>query len=291
MSLLEALLIGLAGLAAGTINTVVGSGTLITFPTLLAFGVPPVTANVSNTIGLVPGSVSGAIGYRRELAGQRPRVLRLAVASLIGGLAGARPAPGAGRGRVRGDRAGADRARAGPGRPPAADLGLGGQRATSCSARTPRGVTGAWWVWPGVLVTGVYGGYFGAAQGVLLMAVMGIGIQETLQRLNGVKNVLALLVNAVAGVLFVFVADVDWQVVALIGVGSVIGGQLGATVGRRLPDTVLRGAIVVVGLTALAVFLFAELTGYAGTCLRRPAMPWRRPRPAPRRRAGPPGPA
>jgi uncharacterized protein len=257
VSPLEALLIGLAGLAAGTINTVVGSGTLITFPTLIAFGVPPVTANVSNTIGLVPGSLSGAIGYRRELAGQRPRVLRLAVASLVGGLAGGvlllvldedafativpvlillglflvifQPRISAWVAR-RHDRLGED----------------------------TRGVTGAWWVWPGVLVTGVYGGYFGAAQGVLLMAVMGIGIPETLQRLNGVKNVLALLVNAVAGLLFVFVADVDWQVVALIAVGSVIGGQLGATVGRRLPDTVLRVTIVVVGLTALAVFLFAS---------------------------------
>ena len=88
MSLLEAIAIGLAGLAAGTINTVVGSGTLITFPTLLAFGVPPVTANVSNTIGLVPGSVSGVVGYRRELVGQRPRVLRIGIASLLGGLLG-----------------------------------------------------------------------------------------------------------------------------------------------------------------------------------------------------------
>jgi uncharacterized membrane protein YfcA len=84
---------------------------------------------------------------------------------------------------------------------------------------------------------------------------MGIGIPETLQRLNAVKNVLALLVNAIAGVLFVLVAEVDWQVVALIGVGSIIGGQVGATVGRRLPDKVLRVAIVIVGLTALVVFL------------------------------------
>jgi len=254
VSLLEALLIGLAGLAAGTINTVVGSGTLITFPTLLAFGVPPVTANVSNTIGLVPGSLSGAIGYRRELAGQRPRVLRLAVASVIGGLVGGVLLlvldPAAFETIV----------------PVLIVIGLVlvvlQPRISTWVARRhellgddPHGVTGAWWVWPAVLVTGVYGGYFGAAQGVLLMAVMGIGIQETLQRLNGVKNVLALLVNAVAGLLFVFVADVDWMVVALIGVGSIIGGQIGATVGRRLPDTVLRVTIVVVGLTALAVFL------------------------------------
>jgi uncharacterized membrane protein YfcA len=114
---------------------------------------------------------------------------------------------------------------------------------------------GAWWVWPAVLLTGVYGGYFGAAQGVLLMAVMGIGIDESLQRLNAVKNVLAAVVNAIAGVVFVAVAHVDWWVALLIGIGSVIGGQLGATVGRRLPAGVLRVVIVVVGSVALLVFL------------------------------------
>jgi uncharacterized membrane protein YfcA len=256
VSPLEALLIGLAGLAAGTINTVVGSGTLITFPTLLAFGVPPVTANVSNTIGLVPGSLSGAIGYRRELVGQSPRVLRLAVASLAGGLTGGVLLlvldEDAFEAIV----------------PVLIVLGLVlvvlQPRISAWVARRhealgtdPRRVTGAWWVWPAVLVTGVYGGYFGAAQGVLLMAVMGIGIAESLQRLNAVKNVLAMLVNAVAGVLFVVVADVDWAVVGLIAVGSIIGGQVGATVGRRLPDTVLRVVIVIVGLTALGVFLLA----------------------------------
>jgi uncharacterized membrane protein YfcA len=100
----------------------------------------------------------------------------------------------------------------------------------------------------------VYGGYFGAAQGVLLMAVLGIGMDETLQRLNAVKNVLAAIVNGVAGLLFAIVADVDWTVVALIGVGSVIGGQLGATVGRRLPPAALRATIVVVGVAALVAF-------------------------------------
>ena len=122
--------------------------------------------------------------------------------------------------------------------------------------RPPRNpILGAWWVWPAVLLAGVYGGYFGAAQGVLLMGIMGVGIPETLQRLNGLKNVLAAIVNGVAGLLFAIVAHPDWRIVALIGVGSVIGGQLGATVGRRLPAPVLRGVIVVVGVVALLVFL------------------------------------
>jgi uncharacterized membrane protein YfcA len=252
VSLLEIVAILLAGTAAGTINTVVGSGTLITFPTLLAFGVPPVTANVSNTIGLVPGSVSGAIGYRRELAGQRSRVLRLSVASLIGGTAGAVLL------LVLPDDAFTAIV------PALIVLGL---VLVVCQPRISAWVArrheaaggmpyhGTWWVWPGVLGTGVYGGYFGAAQGVLLMAVLGTGVDESLQRLNGVKNILAAVVNAVAGLIFAVVADVDWWVVLLIGVGSVIGGQIGATVGRRLPPVGLRIAIVVVGTVALGVFL------------------------------------
>jgi len=255
VSPLEAVLIGLAGLAAGTINTVVGSGTLITFPTLLAFGVPPVTANVSNTIGLVPGSVSGVVGYRRELVGQRPRILRIGVASLIGGLLGGVLL------LVLPDDAFSAIV------PVLVGLGIllvvfqtrisawveARHDASGAGPRDP--VRGAWWTWPAVLLAGVYGGYFGAAQGVLLMGIMGVGIPESLQRLNALKNVLAAIVNAVAGLLFAVVADVDWRIVALIGVGSVIGGQVGATVGRRLPTPVLRGVIVVVGVVALAVFL------------------------------------
>ena len=101
----------------------------------------------------------------------------------------------------------------------------------------------------------MYGGYFGAAQGVLLMAILGIGVPETLQRYNATKNVLALLVNGIAAVLFIVVADVDWAVAGLIAAGSVVGGQIGATWGRRLPPLGLRIVIVIVGVVALASFL------------------------------------
>lgn len=252
MSPAEAVAILVAGLAAGTINTVVGSGTLITFPTLLAFGVPPVTANVSNSIGLVPGSVSGAIGYRRELRGQRARVVRLAGASLVGGALGAvlllALPESAFRAIV----------------PVLILLGLvmvvAQPRISAWVARRHEATgglpeMGAWWVWPTVLLVGVYGGYFGAAQGILLMAVMGIGIADDLQRLNATKNVLAALVNAVSGVVFVLVAEVDWTIVALLAAGSVVGGQVGASFGRRLPGRALRGVIVAVGVVALVVFL------------------------------------
>ena len=251
MSPLEASLVALAGLAAGAINALVGSGTLITFPTLLAFGVPPVTANVSNTIGLVPGSAAGSFGYRHELAHQGRRLRRLAPASIAGGLVGGLLllwAPGAFEAIV------------------PALIGLGvvlviaGPRVAAWVARRHEAVGGlpeggAWWVWPGMFLCGVYGGYFGAAQGVLMMAVMGIGIDEALQRLNGLKNVLAMLVNLVSGILFALVADVDWTIALLIAVGAAVGGLLGASVGRRLPAWVLRGLIVVVGVTALVVFL------------------------------------
>jgi uncharacterized membrane protein YfcA len=245
---LEAVAILLAGVGAGTINAVVGSGTLLTFPTLLAFGFPAVTANVSNTIGLVPGSLAGAWGYRRELAGQRPRLLRLGVGSLIGGIVGGvlllvLPA-GAFEAIV------------------PALIGLGvllvifGPRISRWVAARHGDAGGEhWWVWPAVLGTGVYGGYFGAAQGVLLMAILGIGIADSLQRLNAAKNVLAAIVNAVAGLIFMAVADVDWVVVALIAVGSIIGGLLGASLGRRLPPAVLRGVIVAVGVIALVALL------------------------------------
>jgi uncharacterized protein len=253
----------LAGVAAGTINTVVGSGTLITFPTLLAIGVPPVTANVSNTLGLFPGSLSGAIGYRRELVGQRGRLLRLGAASVLGGIAGAvlllvLP-PGAFSAIV------------------PVLIGLGcllvilqpaisrrvAARAESRGVERPE--HGAAWVWLLVCVAGVYGGYFGAAQGVLLMAILGVGLTETMQRNNATKNVLALLVNFIAAVVFVILAvtpdrflghvHIDYRAAGLIAIGSVIGGQIGATVGRRLPSWALRAFIVVVGVVAITQFL------------------------------------
>jgi uncharacterized membrane protein YfcA len=243
----------LAGVAAGTINTVVGSGTLITFPTLLALGVPPVTANVSNTVGLVPGSISGSIGYRRELRGQSRRVLILASGSLLGGIAGAvllLVLPSKAFDTIV---------------PVLIAIGvllvilgpaISRRVAQRAEARGGLPHHGAWWVWPAVFGAGVYGGYFGAAQGVLLMAILGIGVDDTLQRHNATKNVLALIVNAVAAVVFILVADVDWAVAGLIAAGAVVGGVIGSTVGRRLPVPVLRGVIVVVGVAAVLSFVF-----------------------------------
>jgi uncharacterized membrane protein YfcA len=245
MSLGEIVAIACAGLAAGAINTLVGSGTLITFPVLLAFGYAPVTANVSNTIGLVPGSVSGAIGYRRELSGQRKRALRLGAMSLSGGITGAvlllvLPAS-AFKAIV----------------PVFIAMAL---VLTLLQPRLARWLVkheidlerkGALLVPLAVYLTGVYGGYFGAAQGILLLAILGVALAQDLHRTNALKNVLAGLTNGVAGLYFAFAAHVDWGPAAIIAGASILGAQLGARYGRRLPPDALRAVIVVVGVSAI----------------------------------------
>jgi uncharacterized membrane protein YfcA len=245
MTPLHAVAIFAAGFAAGTINTVVGSGTLITFPTLLAFGYPPVMANVSNTIGLVPGSVAGAVGYRRELSGQRRRSLPLAVASTLGGTAGAilllSLSPSAFKAIV-------------PGFIGVALVLIVIQpwlMRFFRSRRRRHDQTAGPAATAGVLLSGVYGGYFGAAQGIMLLAILGLAIDDDLQRINALKVVLAGLVNLVAGIIFALVAHIAWGVAGLIAAGSILGGLLGARQGRRLSPLALRIVILVVGIIAI----------------------------------------
>jgi uncharacterized membrane protein YfcA len=245
----EIVAIALAGLSAGAINTLVGSGTLITFPVLLAFGYAPVTANVSNTIGLVPGSVSGAIGYRRELVGQRERVLRFGAMSVLGGLTGAillLVLPSSAFAAIV---------------PAFIALALVltvlQTRISAWLAKREIDLErrGSLLTPLAVYLTGVYGGYFGAAQGILLLAILGVALSQDLQRTNALKNVLAGLVNGVAGIYFVFAAHVDWGPAAIIAGSSIIGAQLGARYGRRLPPPALRAAIVLVGSFAIVRLL------------------------------------
>ena len=283
--LLHALAIFAAGLAAGTINTVVGSGTLITFPTLLAFGYPPVLANVSNNVGLVPGVASGMHGYRAELAGQRRRVIRLGVASLCGGLVGAilllalpagafkaivpvligialvmvvfqprlakwvaarqaargrTPVMAPGSGDPGGSSAAGGSSAVGVMAPAAQDAALQAGGPVLCVL---------------VFLSGVYGGYFGAAQGVLLLGLMGVAFTDSMQRINAVKIVLAGLVNGIAAVVFVLATHVDWGVAGLIAAGAILGGQFGARIGRKLPPWGLRVLIICVGIAALVKLL------------------------------------
>lgn len=252
MSPVEIIAILLAGMAAGTINTIVGSGTLVTFPTLLFFGHPPVSANVSNSLGLVAGGISGAWGYRHELRSLGHVVSRLAPVSLVGAVIGALLLlwlpPEAFEAIV----------------PvliaialalvvfgPALNRWAATQHAESLSP-------GRWVALVlGILLAGMYGGYFGAAQGVLLIGIMSVLLPLGLQQVNGVKNVLGLIVNLVAALVFLVVqpAQINWAVVGLIAAGSLVGGVVGARAGRAMPPWLLRTVIVVIGVVAIVVLL------------------------------------
>ena len=239
------------------INTIVGSGSLITFPTLLLFGYPALTANVSNNIGLVAGGVSGTYGYRHEARELKPTLIRLAPASVLGSIAGAvllLTLPDSSFDAIV---------------PALIALALvmviigpsiqrrvarrKGERGTNVEHVSPA-------LFAGIFGLGVYGGYFGAAQGILLMGLMGIMLSAGIQALNGIKNVLGTLVNGVAAVAFMIFAwdRVDWRIVALIGGGSLIGGVLGARIGRRLPPLVLRAVILIIGTLAMVKIVWFD---------------------------------
>jgi uncharacterized membrane protein YfcA len=237
----EAVAVLAAGFGAGGVNTIVGSGSLITFPTLLAVGYPSVTANVSNTIGLVPGGISGVIGYRRELRGQWRRAFILGLGTTAGALIGGvllltlpesvfeavvpililLAAVLMALKKTPSEKADEDHTAA----------------ATTAS-----------------FATGIYGGYFGAAQGIILMSLLRFCLPDDLQRLNALKNVLAGVANGVAAILFIAVADVAWEAAGLIALGSVVGAQVAARYGRRVPSQVLRWVVVTVA-TIVAVIL------------------------------------
>lgn len=262
MSLLEIAAITGAGVIAGMINVVVGSGTLVTFPTLLFFGYPPVAANISNSLGLVAGGLSGVWGYRRELATVREYVLRLVGFTFVGAIAGALlllVLPEAAFEAVV---------------PVLIVLALvlvvagprlnrwlsGAQVATTPgeNAVSLRPTPGRWAaMMVGTLLAGVYGGYFGAAQGVLLIGLLSVLAPLGLQQLNGLKNLLVTVANLVAAAAFLIVAtdQVLWWVVLMIAAGSLVGGAIGAKIGRSLPPALLRTVIVVVGLVAIVVLL------------------------------------
>jgi uncharacterized membrane protein YfcA len=248
VTVLHAVIIVTVGLIAGMVNTIVGSGSLLTFPTLLALGYPPVLANVTNTVGLISGSVSGAVGYRRELRGQRHRILSLMPAVIVGTVIGAillLALPGSAFRRV----------------VPVLILVavvLVLVQPTITRRRAERGHIAEHpgpLLQSGTFLTSIYGGYFGAAQGVILLGLFSITLDDDIQRLNGAKNVVAAAINAVGAAFFIATTDIAWKVAGLLFVGSTVGGQIGAVVGRRLAPQVLRYTIAVVG-TTVAIVLF-----------------------------------
>ena len=248
MSWWHAVIVLVAGVWAGTINTVVGSGTLVTFPVLVALGYPPVTATTSNAIGLAPGTISGAIGYRHELKGQARRIARYAIPSFVGAIGGTvllLSLPHNTFEKVVPVLVGFSLALVIV--QPRLSKWVAQRRANEPDMQDHGGPLLLLFIF----LIGVYGGYFTAAQGIMLVAVMGVLLTDPLQRLNGIKNVLVAVVNVVAGTVYAFVAPVSWPVVGLLALGSTLGGQLGAKIGRRLPPAALRAVIVVVGTVAI----------------------------------------
>lgn len=256
---LEVLAILVAGFGAGMINTIVGSGTLLTFPTLLWVGYAPVTANVSNTIGLVAGGAAGSWGYRHEIVGAGPTLKRLLPMSVIGAALGAILVivlpPGVFEAAV----------------PILIGVGallvvlgprlqerMARRRPDPVAAAASAGAPGpALALMIGVLLAGMYGGYFGAAQGVILIGLLSLLTTDALQRINGYKNILATAANIVGAVTFLIIAPdrIVWSVVGLIAVGSLLGGLAGAAVGRRIPTTPLRIVILIVSVIAIVAFV------------------------------------
>lgn len=246
----EAALTAGAGLLAGTVNAVAGGGTLVTFPALLATGMPAVMANITSSVGLLTGYAGGSVAYRRELAGQGRRLRSLAPVSLLGGVAGAvlllvTPAA-AFRSVV-----------------PflilvsCALLALQTRLAAAIGHRAGASAEGSRSLQAAVFVGAVYGSYFGAGLGVLLLGLLGVLLPDGLQRLNALKGALSLVINVVGVVVFVLSGRVAWGFAAILAVTAYAGGTVGVTIARRLPAAVLRAAVVTFGV-AVAALLFAR---------------------------------
>ncbi|MDQ3737357.1 MAG: sulfite exporter TauE/SafE family protein [Actinomycetota bacterium] len=250
MSVETIVLLAAAGFLAGALNAAAGGGSLISFPALIAVGYPPLTANVTNNIAVAPGYVTGATGYRRELRGQGHRILPLTVASAIGSLVGV--------GLILISSQSAFESIV-PFLVLAACVLLAFQpaitrRLEEHSGDRDRPGSG---VLAGQALAAVYGGYFSAALGVVVLAVLGLAFDDTLQRLNALKALLQLIIGAVSAVGFALVTPVAWTAVAVVAPASVVGGEVGARLARRVSDRALRVGIVTYGV-ACAVWLFVR---------------------------------
>jgi uncharacterized protein len=243
-----AVLLAVAGLAAGAINAAAGGGSLVTFPALIAVGYPPLIANVTNNVAVSPGYATGAWGYRRELRGQRGRIVPLVVVSAFGSLVGV--------GLIL-----VSSQQAFDGVVPflvlAACALLAAQPAIGrrIGERTGVGERPGFGALVGQTLAAVYGGYFGAALGVGVLALLGTFLDDTLQRLNALKALLQLVIGGTAALGFVLLTPVAWGAVAIVGPASLAGGLVGARLAKRVSDRVLRVAIVTYGVVA-AVWLF-----------------------------------
>ena len=253
MTGLEQLAVLFAGLGAGILTSTVGVASLLSFPVLVAVGLPPVVANTSNTVGMTPAGLSGSFGYRAELRAHPGVTATVLVTCAIGSVAGAALLlsldPGVFEAVV-------------PWLILLACLLVGIQPTVSSYLRRRHGddvrpdrtsmspVTTFF-----AALAGVYGGYFGAGSGVMMVAVLGFGLDLDLRIVNALKTLAVLAANLVASVIFLVVADLDWAAIALLAGGSVVGGYVGSHIGRRLPATLFRVLIVLAGVTAAGLML------------------------------------
>jgi uncharacterized membrane protein YfcA len=248
MSLRDALLVMAGGLVAGAANTVAGGGSLLSFPLLVALGLPPLDANVTNTVGIVPAALGGVVGMQRELRGQGQRLLSLLPITVVGAIAGAAlllTTPAQAFNRVV------------PVLIVVACVVLILQRRLTTlleGARARR----TWVLRTGMLVTAVYGGYFGAAVSIVVLALLAVTVTDTLHRLNAVKVPLAGAMNLVSGIAFALFAPVHWAFALVLAPSTLVGGRVGAVAARRIPDRPLRYAVVVLGLGAAAWLQFSH---------------------------------
>jgi uncharacterized membrane protein YfcA len=246
MDAADAALLAAAGVTTGAINAVAGGGSLVSFPALLATGLSPLSANVTNLIATLPGYLSAAATSRDQLAGQRARVRALALSAGSGAIVGT-------------------------------TLLLVGPEDTfealapwlvllACALLAVQPLVSRWvarvqhHTAPARLVVSVgiasiYGGYFGAGLGIVLLAALGLTLEEPMQRLNAIKQVLSLTVAVVSAIAVAIFGPVSWLGVVLVGAGTMAGGRVGVGVARRLPDPVLRGLVIALGVTVAVVLL------------------------------------
>jgi uncharacterized membrane protein YfcA len=251
MTPLQYLLIALAAVAAGAVNALAGGGTLITFPTLTAVGIPPVSANVTNTVALVPGYLGATIAQAKDLAGQRKRLWMFLPAGAIGGLIGAILLLNTGE-RLFRDLV------------PYLILFASALLAVQDplrkwlnrrSKQSNQGQTSEAWAILPVGLASIYGGYFGAGLSVIILAVLGLTLDDSLTRLNGLKQVIAFSVNIAAALFFVFSGKVVWSAALVMMVGALIGGALGGRLAGRVKPSTLRWIVVAIGVIVSIIYL------------------------------------
>jgi len=249
LSTSHVVLLLLGGLGAGIFNGVAGGGSLISFPLLLALGYPALTANVTNTVGIWPGYIGGAAGFRHQIAGQRDRLIRLSPVAVIGGIAGAILLLTTSSATFKSI---------------APWLVLGASVLFAAQPLLRRALDGGSHgpsrtrpvlLSGGMFVASVYGGYFGAGMGVMLLAILGLALPDSIARTSGLRTALSILVNGVAAAVFLIHGGLAWRAVGLLAGGSLVGGWIGAKLALSIPATALRVVVVAVGLTTVVKLL------------------------------------